>query len=226
VIPTYKRRIGRILPLLAVLLLTVGVASALAAAVSGDGTLVGSTGNDAIAAGNSSDTIWGLGGNDTISAGNGDDTIYAGGTCPPGLKAGDYPNGLPSADYCQNNNDQGNDTISVGNGNDTIYGDLGTNTISVGAGTDTIHAGSGLETISVAAGGSGTIFAQNDAQPGQADHITCPKNNGYTVYADKSDVVKGCQTVKLTPPPAQDRLSSAHHKRTHQRQRRRHARHR
>src|ERR1700726_590720 len=77
-------------------------ATALAASVTGDGTLIGTTGNDNINAGNGNDTVYGLGGLDSINAGNGNDVIDGNGKCPPGVKSGDYPHGLPNGEYFEN----------------------------------------------------------------------------------------------------------------------------
>jgi Ca2+-binding RTX toxin-like protein len=206
-------RIGRRGGLLAlILLVVVGTAAAVADDVSGNGTLVGTPGNDTITAGNGRDTIWGLGGDDMINAGNGEDVIYAGGTCTAGISSGDYPDGLPGSAYCENTIDPGNDTITAGNGRDTIYGAGGTNTINVGNGRDTIYAGGGPDTITVGTG-RGTIYAQN----GQVDHIRCKKGNKYTVYADAGDVVTGCRTVMYASPAhdgARHRRNKQHHRAT------------
>jgi Ca2+-binding RTX toxin-like protein len=206
---------------------------AFAATVSGDGTLVGSTGNDTITAGNGDDTIWGLGGTDVITAGKGNDTIDGNGHCQ-GAQPGDYPKGLPKTDYCEhgaiagsNNGDtitvaagMGNDvvyggggfnTITLANGNDTVFGGLVGNKITVGAGDDTIYAGGGPDTITTGTGQGGpigTIHAQN----GQVDHITCATPNFYTVYADKSDVVTGCKTVKFTTASKKSHTGARTHK--------------
>ena len=62
------RRTRAIVVVLVASALLIGAATALAANVQGDGTLVGSTGNDNINAGNGNDQIWGLGGMDSINA--------------------------------------------------------------------------------------------------------------------------------------------------------------
>jgi Ca2+-binding RTX toxin-like protein len=224
--------------LLGALILALAAAPAFAANVTGNGTLVGSTGSDNLAAGNSSDTVWGLGGADTISAGNGDDVIDANGKCPPGVEPGDFPNGLPSADYCEHGQIPGsNDTIAAGNGNDTIYGGGGPNTISVGNGNDTIYGGPIGDTIHAGSGkgqGNDTIYLDqnttgtqitytgstvyvangNDvvyAQNGVKDTIVCPNPNMTTVYADRIDSTKGCAHVIYPTATTAARFRSAHH---------------
>jgi Ca2+-binding RTX toxin-like protein len=207
---------------LGALLLVLAAAPALAATVTGDGTLVGTTGNDTIAAGNGNDQIWGLGGYDTISAGNGNDVIDANGKCPPGVKSGDYPNGLPSSEYCEHHWVPGSkDTIAAGGGDDTIFGGGGPNTISVGGGDDTIYGGPIGDTISAGNGddhiwlgfgpsytGSKVSTGSGDdvihAQNGVKDTISCAKGNGTTVYADRSDVISGCAHVIYAPDPSPD----------------------
>jgi Ca2+-binding RTX toxin-like protein len=204
---------------LALTVLLVAATTAFAANIQGDGTLVGTTGNDNINAGNGNDTIWGLGGQDSINAGNGNDVIDGNGKCPPGVKSGDYPNGLPSTQYCEHGVIPGNngDNINAGNGNDTIYGGGGHNSINAGSGNDTIYGGplgdainvggrnTGTDLIYLGAGGGNsvntgsgttTVFAQN----GHVDTIACHGNT--TVYADHQDHTSGCTHVIFTSPSA------------------------
>lgn len=162
--------VGRTHMRLGVLLLTLAVmaftaTAALAAAVSGDGTLVGSTGNDTITAGKGNDIVWGRGGSDTITAGKGNDVIDGGGSCPAGLAAGDYPNGLPGTDYCQHGpfGTFGTDNITAGDGNDTVYGNGGPNNITIGTskgqGDDTVFAYGGPNNVTIVSNGNDTINA-------------------------------------------------------------------
>jgi len=218
---------------LSVVILAVAAPVAYAITLTGDGTLVGTTGSDTIAAGNGNDTVWGLGGQDTISAGNGRDVIEGNGSCPKGVQPGDYPNGLPVGQYCEHGviPGKGNgDTISAGNGSDVVYGGGGHNTIAVGNGNDTIYggplgdtiaAGSGKDTISLgtASGyGGSTVHVSSgsgviDAQNGVKDTIVCAAGNHYTVYADKRiDVVQGCATVLYSPEPSLKPAKSKHGK--------------
>jgi Ca2+-binding RTX toxin-like protein len=75
----------------------------------------------------------------------------------------------------------GNDHIKGGAGADKLYGDAGKDTINAGAGTDSVFGGSGGDTI--------------QARDGERDVIDCGAGRD-TVVADKTDVVKGCETVK------------------------------
>jgi len=197
--------------------------AALAASLSGDGTIVGTSGQDSITAGNGDDTIWGLGGGDHIKAGNGNDVIDADGNCPPGVGSGVYPDGLPAGEYCEhgpfaesatatisagNGNDVvygggGPNNIKLGNGADTVYGGLRTDNIAVGRGIDFIQNGAGPDTIKTGAHGGGTIYANN----GKRDFVTCATPNSYTVYATNRAVVKGCARVIITAP-ARDTAST------------------
>ena len=155
---------------LALTVLLVVAAEAFAANIQGDGTLVGTTGNDNINAGNGNDTIWGLGGQDSINAGNGNDTIYGGG---------------------------GHNSINVGSGNDTIYGGPVGDAINVGGrntGTDFIYLGAGGGNSVNTGQGTTTVFAQN----GHVDTIAC--HGTTTVYADHTDHTSNCTHVIFTSP--------------------------
>lgn len=226
------RRFGGLVIL--ALVLAVGAGTALAANLSGDGTLVGTSGNDNFNAGNGNDTIYGLGGSDAINAGNGNDLIDGGGACPKGVATGTvYPKGLPNGAYCQDGpvSPCGSDSINAGGGSDVVWGDCGTNSINVGNGKDTVY-GYGKGTINVGNGndtvylydtagayslstgsGTDTVYAQN----GKVDTINCGSTKT-TVYADKSDKTSGC-TVKTTAPPANSALKPASTKRTGKEQR-------
>jgi Ca2+-binding RTX toxin-like protein len=150
-----RRKIAALSLLVLATAITAG--SALAATVGGDGTLVGTPGNDKLNAGQGNDSVWGLGGSDTINAGNGNDMIDGGGHCPQGDQGQDFPNGIPGSNQCAHGNQgnqNGQETITAGNGNDTVFGGGGRNMISVGAGMDTIYGGPTGDTINVTAGNS------------------------------------------------------------------------
>ena len=204
---------------LAVLILGVTAASALAANVSGDGTLVGSTGPDNITAGNQKDIVWGLGTpngtTDNISAGNAMDTIDGGGHCT-GVAPGDYRNGLPGSGSCEDGPTPpncGTENISAGSGSDTVFGNCGPNNIALGSGKDAVYLYGGPNTVTVG-NGPDTIDASHEttgpntittgsasdvvyAQNGVVDIINCGSSSTI-VYADKIDKPSKKCTVRYT----------------------------
>jgi hypothetical protein len=224
-----KAAVGRKQMRVGILLLTLAVmgfstAVAVAATVNGDGTLIGSTGNDTINAQNKTDAVWGLGGSDTITAGKGDDVIDGGGSCGNGmggsLPPGVYPNPLRGTDYCEHgpHGNCGHDNITVGNGNDTIWGNCGPNNISSANGNDTIYAYGGPNNVGVTGNGNSVIYAYGNgnysvgngtntiyAQYSTGDNINCG-NASTTVYTAKgANTVSSSCTVKFVapqPPPA------------------------
>jgi Ca2+-binding RTX toxin-like protein len=196
---------------IAIVVLAATAAVAVAATMNGDGTLIGTSGNDTINAGNGNDNVYALLGKDTINAGNGNgnDVLDGDGTCMQGNN---------NSQYCQDGpvSGDGGDTINAGNGNDVVFGGGGHNTINVGSGTDVIYGGPIGDTINVnggrssdiirlgAGGGntvnlfsghvSGAVYAQN----GKTDTINC-NGSPATVYADKGiDVLSNCPNVKYT----------------------------
>jgi Ca2+-binding RTX toxin-like protein len=211
----------------ALLVLAVTATVAVAATINGDGTLIGTSGNDTINAGNGNDFAYGLLGKDTINAGNGNDVLDGDGQCMKGSN---------SQQYCQDGPipGDGGDTINAGNGNDTIFGGGGHNTINFGTGTDTIYGGPigdtinamgshGTDTIHLGAGGGntvnivkgtlGVVYAQN----GKPDTINC-NGSSATVYADKGiDVVNRCPNVKYTSPSRDLKKASTKRTRHHTR---------
>ncbi|MFG2972156.1 FG-GAP-like repeat-containing protein [Streptomyces sp. NPDC048331] len=117
----------------------------LAATITGNGIVAGTSGADVIVTGTGNDTVSGNGGNDTIctfagndavSAGNGDDYVDAG---------------------------DGNDAISGGDGTDTLTGGAGSDALSGGNGNDTVVGGADSDTLS---GGSGADVCAGDANGG------------------------------------------------------------
>ncbi len=75
----------------------------------------------------------------------------------------------------------GKDRISGGAGADRLYGDAGNDTVTGGTGADSIYGGTGNDSV--------------QARDGTRDRIDCGAGKD-TVVADKTDVVKGCETVK------------------------------
>ena len=212
---------------LATLILGVTAATALAANVSGDGTLVGSTGPDNIAAGNGDDIVWGLGTpngtTDNISVGTGNDQIDAGGHCM-GVAPGDYPHGLPGSGSCEHgptppNCGAANISIPGGSGgDDTVYGNCGPNNISnagkgqgnshfyLYGGPNNVSVNNGDDTIDLSHEKAGpnniSTGTGNDvvyAQNGVVDNITCG-SKATIVYADHIDNAPKPCTVRYTSP--------------------------
>ena len=98
------------------------------------------TGNDTLDGGNGNDAILGLAGNDTLNGGNGNDVLDGGGG-NDGLTGG-------------NGNDMlfgsfGMDTLIGGNGDDSLDGGAGDDSLTGGRGPDlfVFHAGFGEDTI-------------------------------------------------------------------------------
>jgi hypothetical protein len=181
----------------------------------GNGTIVGTTVNDTLTAGNGNVTVWGLGGlmngSEVISVGNGNDVVDAGGTCPAGTPgAGAYAAGSASAilaaNYCQHGPNLNPDVtnITVGTGSDTVYGNDGRNYIDAGDNQDIIYAyGEAGNYVNVAANvnnlatpgfGGDLIFAY---YPGAYTvGASTTTNNVYDVYSPGSTVQ--CQDNKTT----------------------------
>ena len=79
----------------------------------------------------------------------------------------------------------GADDLRGMGGHDCLFGGTGSDLLSGGSGGDYLAAGSGADRL--------------DARDGTRDNISC--GSGWdVVVADRSDVVRGCETVKLPPP--------------------------
>jgi Ca2+-binding RTX toxin-like protein len=207
---------------IAMLVIAATATAALAATFSGDGTFIGTSGNDTFNLGSGNDNAYGLFGKDTINAGNGNDVLDGDGQCMSGNN---------SAQYCQDGPISGDpgDTINAGNGNSTIFGGGGHNSINVGSGTDTIYGGPIGDTINTGANGHVTIFLGVGggntvtlgtmtggvvyAKQGKADTINC-NNASATIYADKGiDTLNKCKNVKYTSPSRDVARAKKHVKR-------------
>ncbi|MEU9701604.1 FG-GAP-like repeat-containing protein [Streptomyces sp. NPDC047981] len=117
----------------------------LAATITGNGTVNGTSGADVIVTGNGNDSVSGNGGNDTICTFGGADAVSAG-SGDDSLDGGD-----------------GNDALSAGSGDDVVHGGAGDDALSGGSDNDTVVGGSGSDTLS---GGSGTDVCAGDAHGG------------------------------------------------------------
>ncbi|MFJ8159449.1 FG-GAP-like repeat-containing protein [Streptomyces sp. NPDC096136] len=117
----------------------------LAATITGNGIVNGTSGDDVIVTGNGNDTVSGNGGNDTICTFDGNDTVSGG-------SGNDYADG-----------GDGNDLISGGSGNDVVRGGAGDDALSGGSGNDTVVGGADSDSLS---GGSDTDVCAGDANGG------------------------------------------------------------
>ena len=166
---------------------------------SGSDVILGTNGNDNIAAMGGDDTICGLAGNDTIIAGNGNDWVDAG----PGddmVEGGngndeiygdsgvDVLNGGPHNDEIYGEND--GDFIKGNSGDDTLDGGPGVDQIKGGSGNDIISTGPGgnRDTVMVVTGGAG-----NDIITGgvDADEIRGETGNDTILGDDGADALYG-----------------------------------
>ncbi|MFI5761130.1 FG-GAP-like repeat-containing protein [Streptomyces sp. NPDC051563] len=119
----------------------------LAATITGNGIVNGTSGADVIVTGNGNDAVSGNGGNDTICTFGGNDAVSGG-------SGNDYLDG-----------GDGNDAISGGSGNDTVQGGAGDDALSGGSGNDTVIGGAGSDILS---GGSDTDVCAGDGNGGPA----------------------------------------------------------
>lgn len=94
---------------------------------------------------------------------------------------------------------KGNDTLSGGTGNDSLKGGVGNDNLSGGTGNDSLDGGAGNDKLS---GGPGTDKykggAGNDnvnSKDGKKETVDCGAGKDKATV-DKSDVTKGCETVK------------------------------
>lgn len=117
----------------------------LAATITGNGIVNGTSGDDVIVTGNGNDAVSGNGGNDTICTFGGNDAVSGG-------SGNDYLDG-----------GDGNDAISGGSGDDVVQGGAGDDGLSGGSGNDTVVGGAGSDTLS---GGSDTDVCAGDANGG------------------------------------------------------------
>lgn len=143
---TYKATDGTVDSNVATVTISVSTGcNGLAATITGNGIVYGTSGSDVIVTGNGNDAVAGNGGNDTICTFGGNDAVSGG-------SGNDY---LDSGD--------GNDAISGGSGNDAVRGGAGDDALSGGSGDDTVFGGSGSDTLS---GGSDTDVCAGDANGG------------------------------------------------------------
>ena len=98
----------------------------------GDDTLSGLGGDDTINGGGGQDTLLGGDGNDTLTGGSGDDGLH-------GNSGDDLVDGEAGVDRIYGND--GNDVLRGGDGEDFLYGGKGNDDLSGGAGNDILTGG-------------------------------------------------------------------------------------
>lgn len=148
-------------------------------------SLCGLLGNDAITGLGGNDTIFGdacdkkgshpgaRDGNDNLNGGDGDDTVYGGGGNDK-LKGGAGKDKLLGGD--------GNDSLDGGAGKDSLDGGKGNDKLTGGKDVDKLTGGAGNDTI--------------NARDRKAETVNCGPGKKDKATVDKSDKVRGCETVK------------------------------
>jgi Ca2+-binding RTX toxin-like protein len=149
---------------------------------SGNDDLTGTAGIDIVDGGKGNDTIDGAAGNDKLSGGAGKDTLI-GGLGKDTLKGGDGDDKLSGGD--------GDDTLDGGAGNDKLDGGAGNDKLSGGTGNDKLTGGTGTDKF---AGGAGNDTL--NAKDGRKETVDCGTGTKDRATVDKSDKVKGCESVK------------------------------
>ncbi|MBF0605773.1 MAG: calcium-binding protein [Nitrospirae bacterium] len=154
----------------------------------GDDSLAGGAGNDHLEGGAGDDQLSGGSGNDTLEGGAGDD-ILGGGTGDDTLSGGDGDDHLMGG--------QGDDIMDGGAGNDVFLGGAGDDIMTGGDGDDLFifgHGG-GLDYVD---GGSGDGWLDSiqlgDVSGGPAESIehagdwTLDSDNAFTMNADQNQI--------------------------------------
>ncbi|MEV7611908.1 FG-GAP-like repeat-containing protein [Streptomyces sp. NPDC089799] len=143
---TYKATDGTVDSNIATVTINVSAGcNGLAATITGNGIVNGTSGSDVIVTGSGNDAVSGNGGNDTICTFGGSDAVSGG-------SGNDYIDG-----------GDGNDAVSGGDGTDVIKGGAGNDGLSGGNGGDTVVGGADSDTL---AGGSGADLCAGDNNGG------------------------------------------------------------
>ncbi len=151
--------------------------------------IIGTPGDDVIAARRGGDTVWGRAGNDTLSGNRGRDWLF-------GEKGNDTLNGNRGNDRLSGG--LGDDTLNGGAGNDLLLGGPGADTLNGQWGRDELWGGAGPDILN---GGPGNdlIHAAGD---GAIDTIDCGGGAHDRAIVDPTDiVVGGCETIVIKVPP-------------------------
>ena len=179
---------GRTVLLLMVLATTLLMTSGVAWAAVSE---VGGPGDDAIVGTEGADALAGGGGSDRVSGGGGDDFMDGG---PPAT-----PTTPPAREVPPNA-----DLIMGGSGEDDIDGNLGPDRIVGGSGDDFLADGeNGGGEVDLLMGGEGDDALLPGNEPAAKDVALCGPGND-VVFADRTDVVVGCERVLFRPPMPAD----------------------
>ena len=133
----------------------------------------GTDGNDNLKGGAGDDSLFGAGGKDKLDGGDGNDKLDGG---------------------------AGNDSLTGAAGKDSLKGGAGNDKLSGGAAADKLDGGAGNDTLSGGAaknsykGGAGndTLSARN----GVRETVDCGAGSKDKATVDRTDTVKGCESVK------------------------------
>ncbi|HEX8743960.1 MAG TPA: thrombospondin type 3 repeat-containing protein [Thermoleophilaceae bacterium] len=167
-------------------------------ATDGDDVLTGTNAAETICGLLGSDTINGLGGNDTLFGDTCNDTTKLLAGAQLATEGGDKIDGGDGDDtiFGAGGNDKlsggrGNDKVSGGDGNDSLKGGDDKDSLDGGRGNDKLSGGKGKNKYS---GGSGNDAI--DARNGVKETVNCGKGSKDAATVDRSDSVKGCETVR------------------------------
>jgi Ca2+-binding RTX toxin-like protein len=130
------------------------------------------TGNDTLDGGNGNDAILGLAGNDTLNGGNANDVLDGGGG--DDTMTGGNGNDMLFGSF-------GIDTLMGGNGDDSLDGGAGNDILDGGKGEDIVNGGTGDDDLT---GGSGPDLFVFNAGFGD-DVITDFQNNDHIQFDDE-----------------------------------------
>lgn len=151
----------------------------------GDDSLYGQAGDDYLLGADGNDALWGAEGHDTLLGGDGSDVLYG----EDGHDSIDGGNG-----HEQIYGGAGDDSLSGGTGADNLYGGADNDTLAGGSSTDQLFGGNGNDSIS---GGTGadTLYggAGNDTMFGNTalDTIYGEGGDDYISSGDGIDYVDG-----------------------------------
>jgi Ca2+-binding RTX toxin-like protein len=181
------RRVPLVLTALATALVVAGGVSWAAVIETGD------SGNNVIFGTGGSDKLSGGVGNDRVSGGKGDDFMDGGAQAPSPTKPAPFE-GVPN----------NADVLIGGKGDDDIDGNFGPDRIEGGSGDDALSDGENHGgTRDILTGGFGDDVLLPGNVPPVQDMAYCGPGSD-TAFADRLDVVVGCERVLFRPPTPAD----------------------